>query len=446
MPAANVKLPLRGGGQRAVAPPLAIIDRVVPRLLRLLPALSAFFVLAIALSACGDSVPGDSVAKVDDETITRTEFNHWMGIAQATAQQGQPNAVAAKVYNPPDFTACVAKLRETAPKPAAGQPKPNDLAYKAQCKKEYEGFRNQVLQFLINEKWIRGEAADQGVELTDKQLDAEFNKLRMQSFPKAADFQKFLKDAAQTVEDVKLQVGFNLLSEKLRAKVDKSADKVTNERILDYYNKNKKRFAEAEKRDIRIVLTKTKGKADQAKAALQNGQSWKAVTKKFSIDTGSKANGGSVKGLPKGQQEQALDSAIFSAEKGTLVGPIKTQFGYYVVQVQKIVPATQQSLKKATPAIKQQLQTETQRKARLKFSEDLRKKWKEKTTCREGYITQDCKNSKKEDTTATQAAGQDPNAPQDPNQQQVDPNQQQVDPNQQQVDPNQPQQPPPAQP
>jgi len=76
--------------------------------IRLLPALGAFFVLAFAVSACGDSVPGNAVDDSDGDAITKSEFNHWLGIAQATS--GQATAATKTVYNPPEFTACVAKL------------------------------------------------------------------------------------------------------------------------------------------------------------------------------------------------------------------------------------------------------------------------------------------------------------------------------------------------
>ena len=52
-------------------------------------ALCAFFVLpALALSACGSDVPGNSVAKVGDQSIKKTTFDHWMQIA-AVSQAGQ---------------------------------------------------------------------------------------------------------------------------------------------------------------------------------------------------------------------------------------------------------------------------------------------------------------------------------------------------------------------
>ena len=83
---------------------------------------------------------------------------------------------------------------------------------------------------------------------------------------------------------------------------------------------------------------------------------------------------------------------MFKAAKGELQGPIKVQFGYYVFQVQKITPAKQQSLKEATPAIKQELDTTGKKTADDKFNKDLRKKWKERTNCREGYVMDQCSN------------------------------------------------------
>ena len=358
---------------------------------------------ALALSACGgDSVPGNAVAKIDDETITKSTFDHWMKIAAISAQGPATGdqAPAVKIPQPPDFEACVAEKEKTAPKPPKGQPKPTEEQFKAQCKQEYEGLRDQVMQLLIQEKWVRGEAEEQGVKVSDEEVRKAFEEQKKQSFPKKGDYEKFLKTSGFTEEDILFRVRLEQLSNKLREKVVEGKDKVSDKQISDYYNKNKKRFAQPERRDLRIVLTKTEAKAEEAKQAIQDGQSWKSVAKKYSIDQASKNQGGSLLAVAKGQQEPALDEAVFNAKKGQLQGPVKTQFGYYVFQVQKITPASQQTLEQAKATIRGILASENQQKALDSFIKDFQEQWKEQTQCRSGYVTQDCDNAPKpkEDT------------------------------------------------
>jgi foldase protein PrsA len=375
------------------------------------------------LSGCGDSVPGNSVARVGETSVTRSVFDHWMKVAAASSAQasqdpdaGGATGASANVPQPPNFTACIANKKAKAPKPAKGQPTPTDATFKSQCKQEYEGLRDQVLQFLISSEWILGESKDQDVKISDAQVKKQFATTKKQSFPKEADFKKFLTQSAMTIDDVLFRVKVDALSNKLRDKVTKGRDKVTNEQIETYYKKNKARFAQPERRDLRIVLTKTKAKADQAKQALDAGQSFKTVAKKFSIDQASKTRGGVLLAVAKGQQEKALDTAVFAAEKGKLEGPVKTQFGYYVFKVQKVTKSSQQSLTQARTTIRQLLASQNQQKSLESFVKDFSKKWKSKTNCRSGFVISDCKNAPKPKTaTAGQSTvppGNQPNQPQ----------------------------------
>ena len=396
---------------------MTIADILRNRLIRPVALAVALPALAIVLAACGgDSVPGNAVAKVDDETIEKTTFDHWMRIAAISAQGPATGEAAPKVEipQPPEFTACVANKQRSAPKPPKGQPKPTPEQFKAQCKQEYEGLRDQVMQLLIQNEWVKGEAADQGVTVSEADVRKAFEEQKKQSFPKKGDYEKFLKTSGFTEEDILFRVRLEQLSNKLREKVVKGKDQVNDQQIEAYYNKNKKRFAQPERRDLRLVLTKTEERANQAKRAIEGGQSWKAVAKRYSIDQASKNQGGQLLAVAKGQQEPALDKAVFEAEKGELTGPIKTQFGYYVFQVQKITPASQQTLEQAKATIRGILASENQQKALDAFIKDFQKKWKEKTSCREGYVTQDCKNAPKPKSTSTVPPGAVPQQPQTP--------------------------------
>jgi foldase protein PrsA len=381
--------------------------KLVPRFL----ALGAFFVAAIVLAACGgSSIPGNSVAKVGDTSITKSDFNHWLRIAAISSQGQTDPAIAsgkkqAEIPDPPDFKSCIAAKAAAAPAPAKGQPKPTTAQFKQQCQTEYNGLRDQVLQFLISAQWIVGESKDQNISVTDAEVNKQFDTTKKQSFPKEADFQKFLKSSGMNLDDLKFRVRVQALSDKLRTKVTKGKDTVTQAQISDYYNKNKSRFAQPQRRDLLVVLTKTKAKADQAMSALQGGQSFKSVAKKFSIDQASKNQGGKLLAVAKGQQEKALDDAVFKAPKNKLEGPVKTQFGYYLFKVTKVADASQQTLAQAKETIRQTLQSQNQQKALDKFVSGFQKKWKDRTTCRDGYKISDCKNGPKpKPATSTTAA------------------------------------------
>jgi foldase protein PrsA len=361
-------------------------------------ALGAFFVPAAIFAGCG-GVPGDAVATVDGTSISKSDFDHWMTVAAKSG--GQSGAAAPK---PPTFADCVKQKRKTTPAPAKGQPKVTDSQLKTQCKQEYNSLRDQVMQLLVSFEWIEGEAKAKDIKVSDKEVQASFDKQKKQAFPKAADFDKFLKDSGQTEGDILKRVRLDTLSNKIRDKVTKGKDKVTDAQIAAFYNKNKARFAQPERRDLRIVLTKDKAKAEQAKKALESGQSFKSVAKKYSIDQASKAQGGKLPAVAKGQQEKALDTAIFAADKGKLVGPVKTQFGYYVFDVTKIDKATQQSLDQAKATIKQTLASQNQQKSLDSFVKSFRKRWKAKTDCRDAYATQDCKNAPKATPTPSATA------------------------------------------
>jgi foldase protein PrsA len=373
------------------------------------PALcAALLVPAVALSACGSDVPGNAVARIGDQSIKKATFDHWMQIA-AVAQSGQSGSGAsgaanAQIPDSPNFTRCVAAKKRTAAKPAKGQPEPTSAQLKSQCKQEYDTLKNQVLEFLIRSTWLDSEAGEQGIKVSDREVQKQIDDAKKSAFPKPEDFQKFLQRSGLTEADVFFQQRGQLLEQKITQKVTKGKDKVSDAQIGQYYERNKSKFAEPERRDLRIVLTKSDSRAQAARDALDGGQSWSAVAKRYSIDQASKNRGGRLEGVAKGQQEKALDEAIFKASRGELTGPVKTQFGFYVLEVEKVTSAKQRTLDQSKESIRQLLSSENQRKALDRFGKDYRKRWKEETSCREGFVTQDCKNAPKQKRQATSTA------------------------------------------
>ena len=367
-----------------------------------LAAIASLVVVAAVVAGCGnsESVPAGAIAQVGNHTITKAEFNHWL-LASAKQQAQSTGATGAAadavVPDPPNFTSCVAaKEKQPVPK---GVPQPQPAQLKTQCSQEYQGLRDQTLQFLISSQWLIQEAAKQGVSVSEQEVTTTFNQQKKQSFPKEADYQKFLQTSGQTEADLRYRVRLSVLTNKLQAKIVKGKGNVTDAQIQSYYNRNKTRFAQPEMRDLLVVLTAKKPQAEAALKAINSGQPWAKVAKKYSTDDASKAQGGKLPNVTKGQQEKTLDTAIFAAPLNKVQGPVQTQFGYYVFKVTKITPAAQQGLAQVKETIRSLLASQGQQKALNDFVTAFRKRHTDQTVCAKGFNTvQECKNAPKAQT------------------------------------------------
>lgn len=336
-------------------------------------ALVVFLIVALILVVFRGGVPDDAVASVDGTAIPIEKFNKTLvAYSTQTAEGGTP-----VVPDPPNYTKCIANKKKTSKKLS-------NSALKKQCEQDWETAKTQIMTSLVQQKWYELEAEDRGIKITDADVKARFEPLKQQSFPKDADYQKFLKETGQTQADILQLVRASMVQEKVQEQVNSAPTPSTGE-VEEEYNKNKKKYATPASRDINLVFNSSKAKAEAAKAALDNGDSWKSVATKYSQDTASKQNGGAFPGVTKGQFPEPLDGEVFKAKKGELVGPIKTQYGYYVFEVTKVTEGKQQTLKEASEQIKQTLQSERQQKSSSEFQENFTDKWRKKTKCAELY-------------------------------------------------------------
>jgi foldase protein PrsA len=359
-------------------------------------ALAMLAVAGTGLFAQGGQLPGDAVATVDGQAIVHQVFDHWMKVAARSS---------GAAVEPPDpatgYRRCIAAKRKALP--AKDRREVTDAQLARQCKDDYGRLRDQVMQLLISFKWIEGEAAAQGIAVTDAEVQQSLEEQKRQSFPKDADYRKFLRTSGQTEADILERVRLDLLSNKLRDKVVAGKDQVSDEEIAQFYADHKSRFAEPERRDLRVVLTKREGDARRARAALERGSSWKAVARRYSIDTTSKRAGGKVPAVAEGTLDRQLDKAVFNAVEHRLVGPVRTQYGYYVFTVTRIKPARQRTLAEVKKVIKDTLVSEAQQAALDAFVKDFTARWRAKTECAKGYRTTDCRNGPAPTPTPTPA-------------------------------------------
>jgi peptidyl-prolyl cis-trans isomerase D len=139
---------------------------------------------------------------------------------------------------------------------------------------------------------------------------------------------------------------------------------VSDAEVADAYNKNKSHFVTPEKRNashILITVAKDAKPADEAAAKAKaeailaevrkNPNDFAKIAKAQSQDPGSAELGGDLGTIEKGVFAKPVEDAIYSLKDGEISGLVRSEFGYHIVKVTKIIPAAQETLDQAKPEI-----------------------------------------------------------------------------------------------
>lgn len=129
--------------------------------------------------------------------------------------------------------------------------------------------------------------------------------------------------------------------------------KVPEDQLRAAYAQNKARYQASEKRSVEVLLSSDQAKAQALATAWQKGADWAAMQQTAKTDGASAvalADAGRAE-IPSSE----LAKAVFDAKANSIVGPIKTALGWYVLRVTKISPAREKSFDSVKQALHDQL-------------------------------------------------------------------------------------------
>ncbi|MGA8488502.1 MAG: peptidyl-prolyl cis-trans isomerase [Gaiella sp.] len=331
-------------------------------------ALAAAALAAVTLVAAGcggaDEVPADAVAVVDGTPITRSSLDGLLTRAK-------------KSY--------AAQKRDF---PKAGT-------------SDYQSLQTQAVAYLVQREEYAREADKLGIDVTDQQIAKKVDEVKKQYFGDSqAKFDKGLADQGYTKATLEDDIRSQLLTEGIYKKVTTDA-KVTDADVKSYYEKNRANYTVPESRSVRHILVKSKADADRIRTELVNGGDFAALAKANSIDPGSKDAGGKLT-VSKGQTVAPFDKAAFSLDTNELSQPVKTQFGYHLIQPLAAVKAGSVTpFAQVKDQIKTQLESETKNTAVNKWVSDVEKEYKDKVQYAAGFEPPDTSTTTGETTTTS---------------------------------------------
>ena len=319
--------------------------------------------VALAAAACGggsESVPSGAIAVVNGTEISKADLDQL--ITQAKKGYESQNQ---------DF-------------PKAGTP-------------EYQSIQTQYVAYLVELEELRQAAEELGISVSEKDVDAAEKKLIDERFDgKRADYEKALEKQGFTAEQYRenaLEV--SALSSKIFDEVTKDA-KVTDQEILEYYTQNQSQYGTPESRDVRHILIaekdgdkvdfdSSKAKADEIYSQLSGGADFASLAKESSADPGSKDAGGKLT-ITRGQTVPEFDKVSFELDKGELSKPVKTEYGYHVIEaVSDVRKAQTTPIDKVKPTIRATLLQEKRNEEMQAWVEDLKKGYEGKVSYAAGY-------------------------------------------------------------
>jgi foldase protein PrsA len=196
-----------------------------------------------------------------------------------------------------------------------------------------------------------------------------------------------LRRAGVSVRELFARVRQNQLHAKVTEQMTQQAMKVSTQDIADYYRRHKSDLIVPDRRAIRIVITRTRARAQAARTALESGRTWKSVAKEYSLHF-SRNQGGRITAEWKREDQAGLGATIFRARRGELVGPVKEDHTWAVFVVDKVKPTYQPTLQQARDEITERLQSAREDRALDAYS----KKYRDKTSCAPGFKVPSCRN------------------------------------------------------
>lgn len=160
------------------------------------------------------------------------------------------------------------------------------------------------------------------------------------------------KNGLQNDPKVKAQIQLmrdNALANAQLERLDGSI-KISDEDLQKAYDARKAELEQAKARHILVAFKgspaaapgkkelteeEAKAKAEELRTKIAGGADFAEVAKAESDDSGSGARGGDLGAFGKGQMVPEFEKAVFEGKVGEVQAPIRTQFGYHIIQVQE---------------------------------------------------------------------------------------------------------------
>ncbi len=175
--------------------------------------------------------------------------------------------------------------------------------------------QEQVLDQVIQRVLLGQLASQEGITIDAEEVEAEIAEIQSQieEDGRFADWESFLAENGLTDEDVRELVADNMLVEAL-------AERHGGPRVVEHVHASH-------------ILVETEETAQEVLDKLAEGEDFADLAAEYSIDPGSKDQGGDLDWFPRGVMVPEFEEVAFSLDAGDTSDPVETAFGYHIIRV-----------------------------------------------------------------------------------------------------------------
>jgi foldase protein PrsA len=175
--------------------------------------------------------------------------------------------------------------------------------------------QEQVLDQLIDRSLLRQVARQEGITIDPEETEAEIVELQASILESGAftDWASFLVENGLTEASVRVLMAESLMTE---AMLERHGGSATAEQVHASH-----------------ILVETEEKGQEVLDKLGEGEDFATLAAEYSIDPGSKDDGGDLGWFPRGMMVPEFEEAAFGLEPGQTSELVKSDYGYHIIHV-----------------------------------------------------------------------------------------------------------------
>jgi parvulin-like peptidyl-prolyl isomerase len=201
---------------------------------------------------------------------------------------------------------------------------------------------------LIAELLIKDRADRLGLTVSSEELKDATQRLMAQYGMKTqAEFEDSLRKSGMNLPEMEARLRESLLMNKVFGRELRNREELTDKELRERYDREKERYRLPERARLREIVVLRPENAAQVDAARQraNQLATRAKTEDFAklasdtSESGTKAKGGDLGEVARGELLPDLDKNVFNSPAGTVIGPLESKSAWHILKVESRLPS-----------------------------------------------------------------------------------------------------------